>query len=136
MKDSISGVVSTPPKSQTIASILVSAIVAHDLVVAEPLTALERPAEEGDLRLQAGVVHRAGADQRPGHLGRGAVGPAEHSGNDLLAVASGGPGPNGAQRQQPAVGEGDPDRPPHDLSLLAHRPAAYWREMGSCGPAG
>ncbi len=41
MKDSTSGVVSTPPKSQTIASILASAIGAHDLVVAEPLAALE-----------------------------------------------------------------------------------------------
>ena len=56
MKDSTSGVVRTPPKSQTIALILASAIVAHDLVVAEPLASLERPAEEGDLRPQPGVA--------------------------------------------------------------------------------
>ena len=59
MKDSISGVVSTPPKSEITASIRRrSAIGAHDLVVAEPLAPLDRPAEEGDLGAQPGPAHR------------------------------------------------------------------------------
>ena len=65
MNDSISGVVRTPPKSEITASIR-SAIDPYDLVMAEPLAPLERPAEEGDLGGEAGAADRAGADQRPG----------------------------------------------------------------------
>src|SRR5262249_14561965 len=43
-----------------------SAIGAHDLVVAEPLAAADGPAEEGDLRAQAGALDEARADQRAG----------------------------------------------------------------------
>ena len=39
---------------------------AHHLVVAEALAALDRPAEEGDLGVEARAVDRAGADQRAG----------------------------------------------------------------------
>ena len=66
-----------------------------------------------------------GREQRLGDLGRRSVGPTEHRSDDLLAVTAGSLGPHSAQRQQAAVGEGDPDRPPHDLTVLAHRPAAY-----------
>src|SRR6185437_5593170 len=77
MKEPISGVVRTPPKSQTTASMRPlpvapdSATGPRDLVVAEALAALERPAEEGDRRLQP-IGRRgdradqgAGAAQRP-----------------------------------------------------------------------
>src|SRR5262249_42972080 len=65
MNDCTSGVVRTPPKSEMIASIR-SAIGPDDLVVAEPLASLERPAEERDLGGQARPADRAGADQGPG----------------------------------------------------------------------
>src|SRR5882757_6604509 len=86
MKEPISGVVSTPPKSQTTASIAAPELAAaaptpasatgpSDLVVAEALAPLDRPAEEGDPRLQAvrrgddRADQRAGAAQRPAVLG-------------------------------------------------------------------
>ena len=57
MNDSISGVVRTPPKSETIASIRLSAIGgANDLVMAEALATLDRPAEEGHLGGEAGTT--------------------------------------------------------------------------------
>ena len=62
MNDSISGDVRTPPKSEITASIR-SAIAPHHLVVAEALTALQRPAEERDLGGEARAADRAGADQ-------------------------------------------------------------------------
>ena len=55
MKESSSGVVRTPPKSETIALIL-SHRPRDDLVVAEPLAALDRPAEEGDLGARGRVA--------------------------------------------------------------------------------
>src|SRR4051794_37740412 len=67
MKDSTRGLVRTPPKSETTTSIpaAFSGISrAHDLVVAEALAAVERPAEEGDVGIDPGTVHGAGADQR------------------------------------------------------------------------
>src|SRR5580693_4682937 len=65
----ISGVVRTPPKSETIASIRPLALApdsatgAGDLVVAEALAALDRPAEEGDRRRQAIGLGGDRADQ-------------------------------------------------------------------------
>src|SRR5436305_2970003 len=64
MKDSISGVVSTPPKSEMI--VLISAIAAYDLIVAEPLAPLDRPAKEGDRPRQPRVADLSGADQSAG----------------------------------------------------------------------
>src|SRR5271170_4300337 len=64
MKEPSSGVVSTPPKSETTTSI--SVIGVHYLVVPEPLTTLDCPAEESDLGTQARPLHRGGADQGPG----------------------------------------------------------------------
>src|SRR5215218_8769579 len=76
------GVVRTPPKSEMTVVILVageSAIGdgAGDLVGAEPLAPLDRPAEEGDLGIEPltphadGVDQGAGAAQRPHLLGGG-----------------------------------------------------------------
>src|SRR4051794_7779657 len=64
MKDSISGVVRTPPKSEMI--VLISAIAAYDLVVAKSLAPLEGPAEEGNCPGQPGVADLSSADQGAG----------------------------------------------------------------------
>src|SRR5690242_15941367 len=65
MNDWTSGVVRTPPKSEITTSIrAASAIGADDLVMAEPVAALHRPAEEGDLGVKPGAAQGAGADQR------------------------------------------------------------------------
>src|SRR5680860_188719 len=162
MNDWINGVVRTPPKSETTASIraLRSAIAVHNLVVAQPLASLDRPAEEGDLRGLAGLAHLGGADQRAGaaqrlprfavgpelerspplhsvgpvlgreqrlgDLDRGAVRIAEDGGHLLLPVLARPPRAHRAQRQQAAVGEDDPDRPPQRLcGFLAHLAAPY-----------
>src|SRR5947208_10046107 len=71
MNDSIRGVVSTPPKSEMI--VLISVIAAHDLVVAEPLAPLDRPAEEGDRSGQPRVADLGGTDQVAGAPQRLAV---------------------------------------------------------------
>src|SRR3954454_25389050 len=71
MKEESSGVVSTPPKSETIASI--SGIGTGDLVGAQALAPLDRPAEEGDLGVEAAPLHRARADQGAGPAQRPAV---------------------------------------------------------------
>ena len=75
MKDSSSGVVRTPPKSEIdgLDPGVPSAIGADDLVVAEAVAALQRPAEEGDLRASPGRTHRAGADQAAGAAQRRAA---------------------------------------------------------------
>src|ERR1044072_6446259 len=79
MKDCRSGVVSTPRKSETIASMRPagSAIFADDLVVAEALAPFQRPAEEGDLGLLARAPHPGGADQRAGPTQRLALFPVD-----------------------------------------------------------
>src|SRR6478672_10717497 len=157
MKDSISGDVSTPPKSETI--VLISAIAAHDLVVAEPLASLDCPAEEGDRSGQPRMADLGGADQgagtpqrlpvlvvepelerrpalhavrpvlgreqRLGDVDRGAVGPAEHRPDRLLAVPAGALRTHGAERKQAAVGKDNADRAAHDLVGRAHR----WRRL-------
>src|SRR4051794_19435120 len=64
MKEESSGVVRTPPKSETTASI--SGIGAGHLIGAEPLAPLDRPAEEGDLGVEATPLDRGRADQRAG----------------------------------------------------------------------
>src|SRR5262249_49126070 len=69
-KDSNSGVVRTPPKSEMTASI---SAIAADLVVAEPLAALDRPAEEGDHRVEPVALDRYRADQRAAAAHRPAV---------------------------------------------------------------
>src|ERR1700761_8986601 len=136
----ISGVVSTPPKSETTAS----TTGAGDLVVAEPLATLDRPAEERDPRLQPlalgddRVDQRARAAQRPPVLevepelqrrpsldavlaifgrqqrlledDRRRVGIAEDRQQRLVAVAAAVGRRRPAQGQQAAVGEDDPDR--------------------------
>src|SRR5262245_8398152 len=79
MKEPISGVVRTPPKSETTASILAPPLVPAsatgpgDLVVAEPLAALDRPAEEGDPRRQPVGLDLDRADQRAGAAQRAAL---------------------------------------------------------------
>src|SRR5215203_466074 len=154
-KAASSGVVRTPPKSETIVVISLIAA-AGDLVGAEALAPLDRPAEEGDLRVDAlatdadRVDQRSGAAQRP-HLlevrpelqgrpaldavsavlgreqrllegERGPLGVAEGGRHHLVAVGGAAVGHLRGQGQQPAVGEDDPDRPPHDLTSLAHGP--------------
>src|ERR1700761_1995145 len=164
----ISGVVRTPPKSETIASMRPlppalapgSATGPGDLVVAEALAALDRPAEEGDRRRQAVGLggdradQRAGAAQRPAVLQvepqlerrpplhrvlavfgreqrlledhRRPVGVAEDREQRLLAVAVAVRRRRPAHRQQPAVGEDDPDRAPHHLARVPAHPAAAY----------
>src|SRR4051812_43932210 len=63
MKEPSSGVVRTPPKSETIA--LISVAILHDLVMPEALSPLDRPAEEGEDRLHPRPFDLGGADQRP-----------------------------------------------------------------------
>src|SRR6476620_1216294 len=153
-----SGVVRTPPKSETIARkplVGGSAMgAAGDLVGAEALAALDRPAAEGNLRLESLAAHvnradqGAGAAQRAHRLdigpqlqGRPAldavfavlgreqrfleaqrrpVGVAKDRRALLFAVGLGAGGEGRAERQQTAVGENDPDRPPHHWPALAH----------------
>src|SRR5207342_1199385 len=71
MKELSNGVVRTPPKSQTTASI--SGIRAGDLVGAQALAPLDRPAEEGDLGVEAAPLDPGRADQRAGPAQRPAV---------------------------------------------------------------
>src|SRR6478752_7714859 len=69
MNDSTRGLVRTPPKSETTTSIPAAFSLiggAHDLVVAEALASRERPAKEGDVRIEPGSVYGAGADQAAG----------------------------------------------------------------------
>src|SRR5215213_2358272 len=68
MKDWTRGLVRTPPKSETTTSMPdpFSGIAPHHLVMPEALAALDRPAEEGDVRIEPRPVHGAGADQRAG----------------------------------------------------------------------
>ena len=69
--------VRTPPKSETTASI--SGIGPRHLVGAESLAPLHRPAEEGDLGVEARALYRGGADQRPGPAQRLPSSPSGHS---------------------------------------------------------